>query len=235
MKVLRAHQRKLRAELSRLEEQLARVPVGQDSQSERPDPIEARKAARVHIDQARVQMNRFETLLAEQYYGQPDATRLAREAPPLLSAIHSELVLARQALEQEAGSYLEDDTERLRQMALDLESLANAYERAVTPEQRKQLLNELVAVANQFNAISGGPANIPGASRPGLSQSVLAVEGYGDRDIVNAARFAARSFLSRDIDTTKHSDEHVPRTTSGSLRFYDQEIDFFESTARSQR
>ena len=234
MKVLRAHQRQLRAELASLEEQLVRMPIGEDSEGGRPSPIEARKAARAHMDQAQTQMDRFETLLAEQYYDQPDPTPLVQEAPAMLSAIHTELMMARQALQREAGSYTEDDAEQLKQMALNLETLANAYEKAVTPEERTQLLKELSAVAAQFNAMSSGPANIRGGTSSGPSGPVIAVKGYGDRDIVDAARFAARRFLSKDVDATKRSENGIPATSSGSLRFYDQENDFFESTAKSR-
>ncbi len=234
MKVLRAHQRQLRNELSSLEEQLTHMPIGQDSETDHPSPMESRKVARTHLDQAQADMNRFETLLAEQYYDQFDPNELIRQAPAMLASIGNELMLARQALQQEAISYTGDDNEQLKQMALNMEAMANAYEKAVTPQLRRQLLNALTAVANQFNALSGGPANIAGDTGPSQLGSVLAVKGYGDRDIVNAARFAARQFLSKQMDVTKRSIESVPGTSSGSLKFYDQENDFFESTAKPQ-
>ncbi len=234
MRLLRAHQRQLRAELASLEEQLARMPVGQDPNADHPDPIETRKTARAHMNQAQTEMNQFETLLAEQYYDPPDVAKLVRDAPPMLNAIRNELVMARQALHQEAGSYRQDDAEQLRQMALNLEALANAYEKAVTPESRRQLLNELSAVAAQFNAMSGGPANISGGTRSVGAGPVVSVKGYGDRDIVNAARFAAQRFLPENVDANQRSDNALPEASSGSLRFYDQENDFFESTAQNR-
>jgi hypothetical protein len=234
MKVLRAHQRQLRAELSGLESKLARLPVGQDPEGDRPSPIQARKTARAHMDQAQTEMNRFETLLAEQYYDPPDPARLTQEAPAMLSAIRSELMMARPALQQEASAYAEDDMEYLKQMALNVETMANAYEKAVTAEERRQLLNNLSAVAAQLNSSSGGPVNIKGGGESGQPGKVVAVKGFGDRDILDAARFAAREFLSKALDVTKRSNSRVPNTSEGSLRFYDQENDFFESAARSQ-
>jgi len=234
MKVLRAQQRQLRSELSRLEAQLLRMPVDRATEDDRPGPAQARAAARGHINQAQADMNRFETLLAEQYYSQSDPKQLLQEAPAILAAIKSELVLARQALQQEAGVYAEDNAQQLRQMALNLMAMANAYEEAVTPEQRRQLLNSLSAVAAQFNAMSGGPANIKGGTPLGQSEPVIAVKGRGDRDIVDAARFAARHFLSKDLDVSKRSNSCVPKTSNGSLKFYDPENDFFESAAQDQ-
>jgi len=234
MKVLRAHQRRLRNELSQLEGQLTQMPIGQDSQAGRPSPMEARKVARDHLDRAQAEMNRFETLLAEQYFDRLDREELAREAPAMLAAIGSELMLARQALQQEATLYAGDETEQLKQMALNMQAMADAYEKAVTPEQRRQLLNALTAVANQFNAMSGGPANIPGGPGPGHPGPVLAVKGHSGRDIVEAAKFAARQFLSRQMEVTKRDADAAAATGSGSLKFYNQENDFFESTAKTR-
>lgn len=237
MKVLRAQQRQLRTELSTLEEQLARMPIGSDQDSNRASPVEARKAARAHIEQAKDAMDRFEAFLAEQYYDQHDPKQLALEAPAMVSAISRELMMARQAMHQEASSYMEDDAERLRQMALNLEDMANAYDKSVTPEQRRQLLNDLRAVTAQLNSMSssGAPNNAnAGGDRSGRSGPVLTVKGGGDRDVVDAARFAARRFLSKDMEVTNRQNSRVRRTSGGSLRFYDQENDFFESAAESR-
>jgi len=237
MKVLRAQQNQLRTELSMLQEQLARMPIGPDQDGNHPSPVEARKAARAHIEQAKDAMDRFEAFLAEQYYDQHDPNQLALEAPAMVSAISRELMMARQAMHQEASSYTQDDAERLRQMALNLEDMANAYDKSVTPEQRRQLLNDLRAVTAQLNSMSpsGAPNNTNvGGDRSGRSGPVLTVKGGGDRDIVDAARFAARRFLSKDMEVTKRQNSRVRRTSGGSLRFYDQENDFFESAAESR-
>ncbi|HUU17610.1 MAG TPA: hypothetical protein VMW72_10710 [Sedimentisphaerales bacterium] len=237
MKVFRAQQKQLRTELSMLEEQLARMPIGLDQDSNGSSPVEARKAARAHIEQAKDAMDRFEAFLAEQYYDQHDPKQLALEAPAMVSAISRELMMARQAMQQEASSYTEDDAERLRQMALNLEDMANAYDKSVTPEQRRQLLNDLAAVTAQLNSMSssGAPNNANvGGDRSGRSGPVLTVKGGGDQDIVDAARFAARHFLSKDMEVTKRPNSRVGRTSGGSLRFYDQENDFFESAAESR-
>jgi len=143
----------------------------------------------------------------------------------MVSAISRELMMARQAMHKEASSYTQDDAERLRQMALNLEDMANAYDKSVTPEQRRQLLNDLRAVTAQLNSMG---------DRSGRSGPVLTVKGGGDRDIVDAARFAARHFLSKDMEVTKRQNSRVRRTSGGSLRFYDQENDFFESAAESR-
>ena len=173
------------------------------------------------MDRAQTEMNRFETLLARQYYDQPDPAELAQQAPAMLSAIRTELMMARQALQQEASAYSDDDIEHLRQMALSVEDMANAYEKAVSAEERRQLLSTLSAVAAQLNASSGGPANIKGASDSGQPGKVVAVKGFGDRDILDAARFAAREFLSKNLDVLKQSNSRVPGTAPGSLRFYE--------------
>ncbi|MCF7972733.1 MAG: hypothetical protein K9N55_02845 [Phycisphaerae bacterium] len=234
MKVLRAHQRQLRTELAALEAQLARLPVDQDPEGDFPSPTQAREAARTHMDLARTGMTRFETLLAEQYYDLPDPAQLAQEAPAMLSAIRSELMMARQALRQEVSAYAEDNMEQLKQMALNVEAMANAYETAVTAEERRQLLNTLSAVTAQFNLSSGGPNIVGGGSGAAQPGKVVAVKGFGDRDIIDAARFAAREFLSKTLDVTKRPNSRVPETSTGSLRFYGQENDFFENAARSQ-
>lgn len=137
------------------------MPTGPDQDGNRPSPVEARKAARAHMDRAKRAMDRFEAFLAEQYYDRHDPEQLAREAPAMLSAINSELRMAKQAIQQEASSYAEDDAERLRQMALHLEDMANAYDKSVTPEQRRQILNDLAAVTAQLNSMSsfGAPVN----------------------------------------------------------------------------
>ena len=237
VKVLRAQQKQLRTELSALEEQLARMPVGPARDGDHPSPVEARRAARAHIEQAKDAMDHFEAFLAEQYYDQQDPRQLALEAPAMLSTISLELMMARQAMQQEAGSYTEDDAERLRQMALNLEDMANAYDKAFTPEQRRQLLNDLAAVTAQLNSMSslGAPNNTNvGGDRSGRGGPVPTVKGGGDRDIVDAARFAARHFLSKDMEMTKRPNSSVRRTSSGSLKFYDQENEFFESAAESR-
>ena len=237
MKVLRAQQKQLQTELSMLQEQLARMPIGPDRDSNGSSPAESRKAARAHIEQAKDAMDRFEAFLAEQYYDQYDPKQLALEAPAMVSAISRELMMARQAMHKEASSYTQDDAERLRQMALNLEDMANAYDKSVTPEQRRQLLNDLRAVTAQLNSMSpsGAPNNTNvGGDRSGRSGPVLTVKGGGDRDIVDAARFAARHFLSKDMEVTKRQNSRVRRTSGGSLRFYDQENDFFESAAESR-
>ena len=238
MKVLRAQQKQLRAELSTLEEQLARMPTGPDQDGNRPNPVEARKAARAHMDQAKRAMERFEAFLAEQYYDQRDPKQLALEAPAMVSAISRELMMARQAMQQEASSYTEDDAERLRQMALNLEDMANAYDKALTPEQRRQLLNDLAAVTAQLNSMSsfGAPANagVAGDRSGRPFGAVSAIKGGGDGDIVEAARFAARHFLSKDMEVTRRATSRVRMTSGGSLRFYDQENDFFERAAKSR-
>jgi hypothetical protein len=182
-------------------------------------------------------MDRFEAFLAEQYYDQQDPKQLALEAPAMLSTISLELMMARQAMQQEANSYTEDDAERLRQMALNLEDMANAYDKALTPKQRRQLLSDLAAVTTQFNSMSslGAPSNTNvGGDRSGMGGPVLTVKGGSDRDIVDAARFAARHFLSKDMEMTKRPNSSVRRTNGGSLRFYDQENEFFESAAESR-
>ena len=239
MKVLRAQQKQLQTELSTLEEQLARTPIGPAQDGDRPSPAESRKAAQAHIEQAKDGMDRFEAFLAEQYYGQQDPNQLALEAPAMLGEISGELMMARQAIQQEAGSYTEDNAERLRQMALRLEDMANAYDKSVTPEQRRQLLNDLAAATAQLNLMSssGAPNNTNvGGDRSGRpSGPVLTVKGGADRDIVDAARFAARRFLSEDMEVNKRPNSRVRRTGGGSLRFYDQENDFFESAARDDQ
>jgi len=238
MKVLRAQQKQLRAELSTLEEQLARMPTGPDQDGNRLSPVEARKAARAHMDQAKRAMDRFEAFLAEQYYDRHDPEQLAREAPAMLSAINSELRMAKQAIQQEASSYAEDDMERLRQMALHLEDMANAYDKSVTPEQRRQILNDLAAATAQLNSMSsfGAPVNagVAGDRSGRPFGAVSAIKGGGDGDIVEAARFAARHFLSKDMEVTKRATSRVRMTSGGSLRFYDQENDFFERAAKSR-
>jgi len=238
MQVLRARQKQLQTELSTLQEQLARTPIGPAGDGARPNPAESRKAAQAHIDQAKDAMDRFEAFLAEQYYAQHDPNQLALEAPAMLSAISSELMMARQALRQEAGSYADDEAERLKQMALKLEDMANAYDKAITPEQRAQLLNDLAAATAQLNSMSptGAPSNTNvGGDRSGRSGPVPTVRAGADRDIIDAARFAARHFLSKDMEVTKRPNSRVRKNGGGSLRFHDQENDFFESAAREDK
>ena len=237
VKVLRAQQKQLRTELSALEEQLARMPVGPARDGDHPSPVEARKAARAHIEQAKDAMDHFEAFLAEQYYDQQDPRQLALEAPVMLGAISRELMMARQAMQQEANSYTEDDAERLRQMALNLQDMANAYNNALTQEQRTQLLDNMAAATAQLNSMSsiGPPDNTNiGGNRSGRpSGPVFTVKG-GYQDIIDAARFTARYFLSKDMEATKRTGTRVGRADGGSLRFYEQENDFFESAAESR-
>jgi hypothetical protein len=235
IKVLKAQQKQLQTELSMLEEQLARIPIGQDG--DKSSPVEARKAAQAHIKQAKDAMDHFEAFLNEQYYNQRDPKQLALEAPAMLGAISHELMMARQAMLQEAGSYTDDDAGRLRQMALNLQDMVNAYSKALTQEQREQLLNDIAAATAQLNSISpvGPPDNTNvGGDRSGRpSGAVLTVKG-GYKDIIDAARFTARHFLSKDMDVTERPDTRAGRADGGSIRFYDQENDFFESAAESQ-
>jgi hypothetical protein len=234
MKVLRAQQKQLRAELAMLEEQLAAMPIGLNQDSNKPSPIETRKAARNHIEQAKDAMDRFETFLAEQYYNQHDPNQLALEAPAMLGAISLELMMARQAMQQEAGSYMDDDAERLRQMALNLQDMANAYNNALTQEQRDQLLNNMAAATAQLNSMfSVGPpdnTNV-GGNRSGQPSGPVFTVKSDYQDIIDAARFTARQFLSKDIQATGLTGTRVGRDSGGSLRFYEQENDFFESAA----
>ena len=237
MKVLRAQQKQLRAELSTLEEQLAEIPIGLNQDGNKPSPIEARKAAQTHIEQAKDAMDRFEKFLAEQYYNQHDPKQLAMEAPAMLGAISFELMMARQAMQQESSSYSDDDAERLRQMALNLQDMANAYDNALTQEQRSQLLNDMATATAQLNSVlSIGPpdnTNVGGNSSGRPFGPVPTVKS-GYQDIIDAARFTARYFLSKDIQAAKRTDTHIGKASGGSLRFYEQENDFFESAAESR-
>jgi hypothetical protein len=98
-------------------------------------------------------------------------------------------------------------------------------------------LNDLAAVTAQLNSMSsfGAPANAGVADRSGQPfGTVSAIKGGGDGDIVEAARFAARHFLSKDMEVTKRATSRVRMTSGGSLRFYDQENDFFERAAKSR-
>jgi len=235
MKVLSAQQQQLRIELSMLEEQLAAMPIGLNQDSNKSNSIEARKAAQTHIEQAKDAMDRFENFLVEQYYNQHDPKQLAMEAPAMLGAISLELIMARQAMQQEASSYMDEDAERLRQMALNLQDMANAYNNSLTQEQRSQLLNNMAAATAQLNSMYsvGPPDNTNVGGRPVPSGPVPTVKG-GYQDIIDAARLTARHFLSKDMQVTKRTDTRVGQSSGGSLRFYEQENDFFESAAESR-
>ena len=237
MKVLRAQQKQLQIELSMLEEQLAKIPIGLNTDSNKSGPAEARKQARAHIEQAKDGMDRFEAFLEEQYYDRHDPNQLAMEAPIMLGAISRELMMARQAMQQEVGSYMEDDKERLRQLALNLKEMTDAYEKALTPEQRQQLLNSMVAAMGQLDSIpsTGPPDNTNvGGDRSGRPSGPALTVNSDYREIIEAARFAARQFLSNDMEVTQRTDTRVGKDDGGSLKFYEQENDFFESAAESR-
>jgi hypothetical protein len=236
MKVLKAQQKQLRTELSMLEEQLAQIPIGLNEDSNKSGPIGARKEAKAHIGQAKNAMDRFEAFLAEQYYEQHDSNQLALEAQAMLAAISRELMMARQSMQQEVASYTDNNAERLRQMALNLQEMANAYDNALTPEQQMQLLNSMAAATAQLNSISSAPpdnTNV-GGDRSGRATGPALVVKSDYQGIVDAARFTARHFLSKGIEVTRRTGTRVGSADGGSLKFYEQENDFFESAAESR-
>ncbi len=237
MKVLKAQQQQLRTELSMLEDQLAQIPIGLNTDRNRSNPIESRKEARAHIEQAKGGMDRFEAYLEEQYYDRQDPNQLALEAPPMLGAISRELMMTRQAILKEVGSYMDDEKERLRQLALNLQEMADAYDKALTPEQRQQLLNSMVAAMGQLDsmAATGPPDNTNvGGERSGRSTGPVLTVNSDYREIIEAAQFTARQFLSKYIEVTQRTDTRVGKDDGGSLKFYEQENDFFESAAESR-
>jgi hypothetical protein len=132
---------------------------------------------------------------------------------------------------------MEDGKEKLRQLALNLQEMTDACEKALTREQHQQLLNSMVAAMGQLDSMAstGPPDNTNvGGERSGRSTGPVLTVNSDYREIIKAARFTARQFLSNDMEVAQRTDTRVGKDDGGSLKFYEQENDFFESAAESR-